>query len=76
MTPEKMAKTPAGKPPPGVVPNFEDPESTGHLLIIVGSVVMAIMLVTATLRFYTRIFIRRKAAADDCKAFTPPYCQL
>ncbi|KAH8700863.1 hypothetical protein BGW36DRAFT_447692 [Talaromyces proteolyticus] len=65
LTPEQMATTPAGVPPPGVVPNLVDPPADGNILVIVGSIMMALMLLTAGLSLYTRIFIRRKTAPED-----------
>jgi hypothetical protein len=58
----------AGVPPPGVIPNWANTPSNGYVLIVVGTIVM---YVAAVLRFYTRIFIRDKMAADDCKHFSP-----
>ncbi len=66
LTPEQLALTPAAAPPPGVVPNLIDPPSIGHVMIIVGSVLMFAMLIFAALRFYTKIFITRKSSWDDC----------
>jgi len=52
-------------PPPGVIPNFVDPETRGPVLLIVGSIFMVIMLVLASMRFYTKIFIVRRLTWDD-----------
>ncbi|GJN70186.1 hypothetical protein PLICBS_004239 [Purpureocillium lilacinum] len=65
LTPEQMAQTPASKPPPGVVPNFVDPPSGAPVLIAVGTVLLAIMLVFACIRFYVKAFVRRNVTADD-----------
>lgn len=67
MTPEQLAKTPAAKPPKGVIPNLVNPHSEGHVLIIVGSIFMAIMFIFSGIRFYMKLFVRRKTTADDCK---------
>jgi len=69
LTPADMDTTPAGVPPPGVVPNLANPPWDGYIFIIVGSIVMAIMYITAALRLYTKIYIRRRIGADDCKSF-------
>ncbi|KAL4976057.1 hypothetical protein BDW66DRAFT_60329 [Aspergillus desertorum] len=68
MTAEEMARTPAGIPPAGVVPNLIDPPSTGHLLIIIGSSAMGVMLIAAGLKFYTRLVIQKAFRADDWTA--------
>lgn len=67
MTPEQLAQTPAAMPPAGVMPNLIDPPSGAPVLITVSTVLFAIMLVFAALRFYVKLAIRHKMAADDCK---------
>ena len=67
LTPEQMAQTPASKPPPGVVPNFVAPPSGAPVLIAVGTVLLAIMVVFACIRFYVKALVRRNVTADDCK---------
>jgi hypothetical protein len=69
MTPEQLAQTPAGIPPPGVIPNFVNPPSDGPVLIIVGTILMAIMLFLAGIRLYFKALVRRKLSADDCACF-------
>ncbi|QSZ34645.1 hypothetical protein DSL72_007499 [Monilinia vaccinii-corymbosi] len=64
LTPEQLAM-PARQPPPGVVPNFANPDSTGHIFIIVGTIMLTLMLVLASLRFYTKIFVIRLITWDD-----------
>jgi hypothetical protein len=70
LTPDQLAQIPAGPPPPGVIPNLGDPPSTGSLLFIIGGVGVAIMLVVAALRFYTRIVIRKVFKAEDCMSWS------
>ncbi|KAI9640835.1 hypothetical protein NHQ30_010676 [Ciborinia camelliae] len=65
MTPEEMAMTPAGIPPPGVIPNFIDAPSRAPLMYIVGSCMVAIMLILASLRFYTKLVVVKKTTWDD-----------
>ena len=65
--PAVLAVTPAGKPPPGVIPNFTNPPSNGHILIEVGSVLVALMLVFVGVRMYTKLKIVGKTTPDDCK---------
>lgn len=67
MTPEQLAQTPAAMPPAGVMPNLIDPPSGAPVLITVSTVLFAIMLVFAALRFYVKLAIRHKMASDDCK---------
>jgi hypothetical protein len=68
LPPEQLALIPAGMPPPGVIPNLVNPESRGSVMIIVGTIMLALMLVFSGLRFYTKIFIVGKTTWDDCKS--------
>lgn len=57
------------KPPPGITPNFENPETKAPQLI---SVVVGFLTVTSffvLLRVYTRIYISKAFGIDDCKAY-------
>ncbi|KAL2793386.1 hypothetical protein BJX66DRAFT_326055 [Aspergillus keveii] len=65
MTAEQMANTPAGRPPPGIISRLVNPPSDGYILVVVGSIVMAITLTAAMLRFYAKIAIRKKMRPDD-----------
>ncbi|MCJ1380898.1 hypothetical protein MMC17_004007 [Xylographa soralifera] len=58
---------PAAEPPPGVVPNFVNPYTQAPLLIITGSVFVAIMIMFVSARLYAKAFVIRKATWDDCK---------
>jgi hypothetical protein len=69
-SPDQLAHTPAGEPPPGVIPNLDNPPSSGYLLFILGGVGVAVMLVVASLRFYARIVIRKVFKAEDCMTWS------
>lgn len=56
---------PAGKPPPGVVPNFEHPEDKSRIFIAVGSVLFSLMWLSVMNRFYVRWFINKKLVWGD-----------
>jgi hypothetical protein len=64
------ATTPAGVPPLGVVPDLSDPPTTRYKLMAVESSLMAVMLLVASLRFYSASCVRRKLHADDCTVIT------
>ena len=76
MSPEELARTPAGEPPPGVVPNLEDPPSIGYRLLIIGAILLAIMIICSTLRFYSVIAVRRKIRPDDCMCYSQWSCNI
>ena len=52
-------------PPPGVIQNFINPESQAPRVIIVAAVMTVIMTLFTSVRFYTKIFIKRKFTRDD-----------
>lgn len=64
---QELLNGPAGKPPEGVVPNFLDPFSLDAIAIttLTLCIVFATLLVWA--RIYTKIFLMRLIAYEDCK---------
>ena len=65
--PATLAGIPAALPPPGVVPNPEHPYSSGYILIVVGTILLTVMLLSVCIRIYTKIRIVKKSSPDDCK---------
>ncbi|KAK8047543.1 hypothetical protein PG996_015607 [Apiospora saccharicola] len=65
MTPEQLAATPAGMPPPSVTPNFTNPASSAPVVIAVSSVLMLIMSIFAAVRCYVKVAIRHSVTSDD-----------
>ena len=57
------------QPPPGVTPNFTDPENKGPTLIIVGAILLAFVVILLANRAYTKIHIVQKASWDDLTVF-------
>lgn len=58
---------PALTPPPGVTPNFTNPERQSSGFIVAGAILLAIMVVFLCCRIYTKYYIRHKATWDDCE---------
>jgi hypothetical protein len=54
-------------PPPGVNPNFENPESQGYRVILTIVILFPMATIAVFLRVYTRIVIVRNFGIDDCK---------
>ncbi|KAI9720829.1 MAG: hypothetical protein M1812_002668 [Candelaria pacifica] len=52
-------------PPPGVQPNFVNPESSAHGLVAVISVFLVFTILFVGARFYTKIFISHSVGWDD-----------
>lgn len=65
----QLALIPAANPLPGVIPNFVGPHSDGPIIFIVGSILVAIMLLLLGVRLYTKLFITRKRTWDDYELF-------
>lgn len=57
---------PAGIPPPGVIPNFVNPESRGPVSVIVCTIAMVLMISFVMIRFYAKLGIIRRRNWDDC----------
>jgi hypothetical protein len=54
-------------PPPGVIPDFEHPESVGHRVIIAIAIFFPLATLVLFLRIYTRAILVRNVGSDDCK---------
>lgn len=56
---------PALPPPPGVIPNFTNPETQGPRLVVVGAVLLTFVLIALVNRVYTKLGILKKVSWDD-----------
>ncbi|MCJ1465350.1 hypothetical protein MMC07_003968 [Pseudocyphellaria aurata] len=56
---------PLGPPPPGVIPNFVNPESRAYETIITVTICLAFMMPFFLLRIYSRVFVTRSVGWDD-----------
>ena len=56
---------PALPPPPGVIPDFTNPESNGESLIITGAILLTFVIVAVASRAYTKLCIIQKMSWDD-----------
>lgn len=68
INPEHLADFPALRPPSGIIPNFIDPYTRGPIIVIVGSILIAIMTIFVVGRIYTNMCIHRKLQWGDCRA--------
>lgn len=70
-TPEQL-KTflsgPAGAPPAGIATNFEDPPNLSVFVILTVVLAEAAGSLAVLLRIYTKLFIIRSTAYEDCKS--------
>ncbi|KAI1135576.1 hypothetical protein F5Y05DRAFT_421263 [Hypoxylon sp. FL0543] len=65
MDPNSLDTTPSIPPPPGRTPNFINPESRSFQLYILIAFLSALVVVTVSLRLYTRLRITHSFGADD-----------
>lgn len=73
MDPSVLAVTPAGTPPPGVVPDFFNSETRGlHTLLVVTVVTcMVVSTVVVGLRMFARVVIIKVVDWSDCMSRQP-----
>lgn len=64
-----LSKTPSGKPPPGVIPNFIDPPSQGPIAQTFVTVTLLLMIVFVALRVYADVWISQKLERAGCGCF-------
>ena len=70
LSPEELQQLldgPAGTPPVGVIPNFDDPPNLDTYVILTITACTTFATVAVLLRMYTKIFITRSLANEDCK---------
>lgn len=67
LPPSLLGILPSAPPPPGVVPDFENPQTLVPVILAVESVFTAIALIVFFIRIYTKSVILRSWKWDDCK---------
>ncbi|KAI9930819.1 hypothetical protein MW887_011577 [Aspergillus wentii] len=60
-----MSKTPAAPPPPGVTPNFDNPDGSEYEIYSISIALCSTATVVLLLRLYTRVAILRGLSSDD-----------
>ena len=66
-----LSHTPAGRPPPGVHPNFVDPESLRDSVIAINVLFLVLATLAVVMRLYTKQMIARAIGWDDCTCLEP-----
>jgi hypothetical protein len=61
----------AATPPPGIIPNYDNPPNDNRLAIIVITVSIALTTVAGLVRFYSRVFCSRRVRIEDCSFLSP-----
>ena len=63
----KITNIPVLLPPPGVRPNFDNPESNSQTFFVVTSILLVIATLLTANRVYAKTCIIRKYTTDDCR---------
>ncbi|KAH6706333.1 hypothetical protein BKA61DRAFT_558837 [Leptodontidium sp. MPI-SDFR-AT-0119] len=56
-------------PPPGVTPNFVNPEYIGHQVVVVNGIFLFLATVVVVLRMYSRLYLISSAGIEDYSVF-------
>ena len=72
LSPEQSAvflNGPAGIPPKGMTPNFEDPPNHDSLVISTVTVCLVLTTLAIMIRIYTKAFLIRSIKYEDCEQY-------
>lgn len=70
---QALLNEPAGAPPPGVMPNVNDPSTINRYIILVLVLGLTCSTLAIFLRTYTKIFLMRTRAYEDSKSQLPHF---
>lgn len=65
--PLDIDQTPAGIPPPGIIPNFDPPYNGGPNFYYLGSFFLSLVVIVSLLRLLVKVSITKERSWDDCK---------
>lgn len=65
---QMLLNGPAGKPPPGIRPNFVDPPSLNAISTAMNIFEMILVTLVVFMRMYTKLYITRSTCYEDCKS--------
>ena len=65
-----LLEGPAMSPPPGVVPNFHNPPNLDVFVALTITLCVAFATLAVLLRMYTKVFILRALAWEDCRPYS------
>lgn len=74
-TPEQvqaLSNGPAGAPPAGVTPEFDNPPNLNTLVTITMVFCVSFATLAVLIRMYTKVFLIRSVAYEDCKVIRLP----
>ena len=64
---QSLLNGPAGMPPPGVIPNFDNPPNLHVPFYIIASLTLSFATFAVIIRIYTKYFLLRSMGYEDCK---------
>lgn len=62
-----LTHAPSLAPPPGIVSDFEHPDSLVHAVLATNIIAVTLMSFSVGLRLFTRTFVSRNLGWDDCR---------
>ena len=71
-----LLERPAMSPPPGVLPDFHNPSNLNVFVALTISLCVTFATVAVLLRMYTKVFILRALAWEDCRRHSYPFYDL
>ena len=64
---EALLNGPAGTPPAGIQPNFDQPANLNTVIYITNTITLILATLAVFIRIYTRHFLLRSMGYDDCE---------
>ena len=69
--------TPAGVPPPGVIPNLVNPFYLRTDYLVTHIICLAVSTIAVALRVFTKLYLMKQFRAEDCNLYITRYlCSL
>ena len=63
---DALLNGPAGTPPAGVQPNFDNPANLNTIIIIIKTIALTLTTLAVLIRIYTRQRLTHSIGYDDC----------
>lgn len=73
---QQLSNMPSIPPPPGVIPNFQNPETSKNTQIISTGFILGLVVIFFFNRAYAKVFLMRKLTWDDATLLIAFICSL
>lgn len=70
--PQSALDGPSLAPPPGVVPNFEDPWNLNEISHMTNAICLLATIVAVLIRVYAKVVCSKRAHIEDCQCLSSP----